>query len=263
MKILFLSQFFSPEPFFKALPFAAALARRGHSVEALTGFPNYPGGRVYQGYRIRPWQKETLEDVRINRVPLYPSHDRSAIRRTLNYTSFAISASLMGPFLLGPQDVAFVYHPPATNGLPACLLKALKGIPFVYDIQDLWPDTLAASEMMTNQIALAVLRRWCSLVYRQAGHLTVPSPGFRQALAARGVPNHKISVIYNWCDERSIRPAEADEQLRRRLGFERIVRRHVCWNDGTGAGVGRGIGNSGAVCSCQPIRQIRPRRSRR
>jgi hypothetical protein len=86
VRILFLSQFFSPEPFFKALPFATALARRGHEVEALTGFPNYPGGRLYPGYRVRPWQRETLEGIPITRVPLYPSHDRSIIRRTLTYT---------------------------------------------------------------------------------------------------------------------------------------------------------------------------------
>lgn len=219
MKILFLSQFFSPEPFFKALPFATALARRGHEVEALTGFPNYPGGRLYPGYRVRAWQRETLEGIPITRVPLYPSHDRSIVRRTLNYTSFAASASLLGPFLVGRPDVAYVYHPPATVGLPAWVLKTLKGIPFVYDIQDLWPDTIDASQMMTGSLPLTAIRRWCSFVYKQADHLTVISPGFRDVLVSRGVPEDKISVIYNWCDEANIHPMEPDEDLRTRLGL--------------------------------------------
>jgi glycosyltransferase involved in cell wall biosynthesis len=219
VRILFLSQFFSPEPFFKALPFATALARRGHAVEALTGFPNYPGGRLYPGYRLRAWQRETLEGIPITRVALYPSHDRSPIRRALNYTSFALSAAVAGPFLVGRPDVAYVYHPPATVGLPAWALKTLKGVPFVYDIQDLWPDSIAASEMMTDSMALGAIRKWCSFVYRQAHHLTVNSPGLRGVLASRGVPEDKISVVYNWCDERNIRPVEPDEGLRLRLGL--------------------------------------------
>jgi glycosyltransferase involved in cell wall biosynthesis len=219
VKILFLSQFFTPEPFFKALPFARGLARRGHSVEVLTGFPNYPGGRVYPGYRIRPWQTEYLDGIRVTRVALYPSHDQSAISRAFNYASFALSASALGPFLASRPDVVYVYHPPATVGLPACILKMFKGVPFVYDIQDLWPDTIATSGMMTNSLVLNGLKRWCSFVYRQADHLTVLSPGFRRALIGRGVPEDKISVIYNWCDEDNIRPQGRDEALAQRLGL--------------------------------------------
>lgn len=73
MRILILSQWFQPEPFMKGLPFAKALAARGHTVEVLTGFPNYPGGKVYPGYRVRLWQREEMESIRVNRVALYPT----------------------------------------------------------------------------------------------------------------------------------------------------------------------------------------------
>ena len=76
MKILLLTQWFQPEPFFKGLPFAKALKNRGHEVEVLTGFPNYPGGKLYPGYRVRLWQRELMDGIRVNRVALYPSHDR-------------------------------------------------------------------------------------------------------------------------------------------------------------------------------------------
>ena len=76
MRILMLTQWFTPEPMFKGLPFAKKLAERGYDVEVLTGFPNYPGGKVYDGYRIKPWQREFMDGIRINRVPLYPSHNR-------------------------------------------------------------------------------------------------------------------------------------------------------------------------------------------
>ena len=84
MWILFLTQWFQPEPFTKGLPFAQALATRGHNVEVLTGFPNYPEGHLYPGYRVRPWQREVMEEIRVNRIALYPSHDRSGMRRMLN-----------------------------------------------------------------------------------------------------------------------------------------------------------------------------------
>ena len=86
------------------LPFAKELVRRGHKVEVLTGFPNYPGGKVYDGYRISPLQREVMEGIPVIRVPLYPSHDRSAIRRITTYTTFAFSASIF-------DASAAIYHP--------------------------------------------------------------------------------------------------------------------------------------------------------
>jgi glycosyltransferase involved in cell wall biosynthesis len=100
--------------------------------------------------------------------------------------------------LVKPADVAYVYHPPATVGLPALAFKYLRRIPFVYDVQDLWPDTLAATGMVNASLALRLLGRWCQLVYRAAGRIAVLSPGFQQRLSERGVPSNKVRVIYNW-----------------------------------------------------------------
>jgi glycosyltransferase involved in cell wall biosynthesis len=202
-----LGQFFTPEPTFKGLPFARELQRRGHEVEVLTGFPNYPGGQVYPGYRVRPWQREIMDGVAVNRVPLYPSHDRSALRRVANYASFALSAATLGPFLVKRPDVVYVYHPPATVGLPAMALRAAHGCPLVYDIQDLWPDTVASSGMMGNRWLNGALARWCRLVYSQVDRIAVLSPGVRETLIRRGVAAEKIDVIYNWADEANLRSA--------------------------------------------------------
>jgi colanic acid biosynthesis glycosyl transferase WcaI len=219
MRILILTQFFHPEPSSRGLPFARELVRRGHEVEVLTGFPNYPGGKVYPGYKIRPWQRDAIEGIPVHRVALYPAHDRSGLRRFANYASFALNASLLGPFLVRKPDLVYVYHPPATMGLPAMVLRALRGCPFVYDVQDLWPDTVAACGMMNNRSLLAMLGRWCRLVYRRADRLVVLSPGFKSTLVARGFPAEKIEIIHNWADEEQIRPGVRDEGLARRLGM--------------------------------------------
>lgn len=203
MHILIISQWFDPEPTFKGLAFAQELVRRGHHVEVLTGFPNYPGGKLYPGYRLHLWQRDEMAGIPILRVPLYPSHDRSAVGRVLNYCSFAISASI-GSLFVGHPDVVYVYHPPATVGLPALVARAFHRAPVVYDVQDLWPETVAATGMMKNGLLLGLLDRWCRLVYRKVDRLTVLSPGFKRTLSRRGVPKEKIELIYNWCDENAI-----------------------------------------------------------
>lgn len=199
-----LTQWFDPEPTFKGLAFARELVRLGHEVEVLTGFPNYPGGKVYDGYKVRLLQRENRDGISVLRVPLYPSHDGSALRRIANYVSFAVSAAIMGILLAKKADVIYVYHPPATVGFAAVCISFFRRIPFVYDIQDLWPDTLAATGMLTHRAALKLIDAGCRFVYRRAAKLVVLSPGFKKLIGKRGVPEDKIVVIYNWCDEAHI-----------------------------------------------------------
>ncbi|ADY27192.1 Undecaprenyl-phosphate galactose phosphotransferase (plasmid) [Deinococcus proteolyticus MRP] len=214
-----ISQWFDPEPTFKGLLFARELQRLGHEVEVLTGFPNYPGGKVYPGYRIRPFQREIIGGVPVLRVPLYPSHDGSGVKRAANYLSYAVSAAV-GALLMRRPDVAYVYHPPATVALPAAVLQALKGVPFVYDIQDLWPDTLAATGMMENAAVLNGVGRVMDNVYRRASRIAVLSPGFKSLLTERGVPEQKISVIPNWTNEDKTDLTPPAPERARELGFE-------------------------------------------
>ncbi|UZN04143.1 glycosyltransferase family 4 protein [Cellulomonas sp. S1-8] len=230
--VLLLTQWFDPEPAFKGLLFARELVRRGHRVTVLTGFPNYPGGRVYDGYRIRARQYERMDGVDVVRVPLYPSHDRSAIKRVLNYVSFAASASVAALTVPRP-DVVYVYHPPATVGLPAMVLRWLRGVPFVYDVQDLWPDTLSATGMLRNPTALRLVAAWMRAVYGSAARVTVLSAGFKRSIVARGVKPDHVEVIPNWTHETApVAPRPSPERARE-LGFTAEV--HVVFAGQMGA----------------------------
>jgi len=191
----------------------------GHEVEVLTGFPNYPAGKLYPGYRIRFLQKEIIEGVPVTRVPLYPSHDASGFRRILNYMSYAFSAALIGPWVVKKFDVAYVYHPPATVGLPAIALRFLRGLRFVYDIQDFWPDTLQATGMFKNKFGIWIVTQWCKIVYKAASKIIVESPGFKRLLMERGAPEGKIEVIYNWADDTAIKPVAKNPALADKLGL--------------------------------------------
>ncbi|HKS26843.1 MAG TPA: glycosyltransferase family 4 protein [Pyrinomonadaceae bacterium] len=224
MRILFLTQWFDPEPgALRGLPLARWLVQRGHEVEVVTGFPNYPSGKIYPGYRMRLWQRQEMDGVSVLRVPLYPNHDESAVRRIVNYGSFALSAASLGTSLIGKADVGFVYHPPATVGFPAMVLKRLRSVPFIYHIADMWPESVVESGMIGNgkkrRAVESLLSKWCKMVYRDARAITVLSPGFKQLLIERGVPADKIHIIYNWADD-VFEPMPKDEALAEELGLK-------------------------------------------
>lgn len=202
--MLLLTQWFDPEPTFKGQVFARELVRQGFDVEVVTGFPNYPGGKVYAGYRIKLIQRECIDGVQITRLPLYPNHNQSAFKRVLNYSSFAASVLVYGLLMAKRADVMYAYHPPLTVGVAASLIRWVRGIPLVYDIQDMWPDTLRATGMLNNPRALALVARLCDWVYKRVDQLVVLSPGFKRLLLQRGVPEQKIDMIYNWADESAL-----------------------------------------------------------
>lgn len=210
MRILFLTQWFEPEPVLKGLVLARALAAQGHEVRVLTGFPNYPGGNVYPGYKIKLIQREVMEGIPVTRVPLYPSHSRSKIGRILNYVSFGASATLVGVFSRWRPDVVYVYHPPITTGIAGALIGMVRRVPFVLDVLDLWPDTLKATGMMNNDRVLAIVGHVMRWVYRRATLILPQSEGFRTRMLAAGVPDEKIRVVRSWCNEEALsgRPGE-------------------------------------------------------
>jgi glycosyltransferase involved in cell wall biosynthesis len=203
-RVLLLTQWFDPEPTFKGLAFARELVRQGFDVEVVTGFPNYPGGKLYPGYRIRLTRKELIDGVKVTRVALYPSHDQSAVGRVMNYVSFSFSAFVYCLFRAKRPDVIYAYHPPLTVGITAILIRLFRRIPVVYDIQDMWPDTLRATGMFSNERALRVVSSVCNWVYRNVDQIIVLSPGFKHLLVERGVSEKKIELIYNWCDEAAL-----------------------------------------------------------
>lgn len=203
-RILLITQWFDPEPTSKGLVFARALVQKGFQVEVLTGFPNYPGGKIYPGYKIKLCRKETIDDIMITRVALFPSHDRNAMKRALNYLSFFVSALVYGLFFARKPSVIYAYHPPLTVGMAAILIRLIRRVPVVCDIQDLWPDTLRATGMLSNKLVLHFISIICKWVYQNSNEIVVLSPGFKTRLMERGVPSDKIHLIFNWSSEISV-----------------------------------------------------------
>lgn len=193
-----------------------SLVAMGHEVTVLTGFPNWPSGHIYPGYRQRLVQREIVNGVQIIRIPLYADHSRNALKRAANFLSFALSATVLGPFIVPHVDVIHVIHPPITVGFPAWVISRIRGFPFTMEIQDMWPENLRSTGMLNNELALRLIGAFAGWVYSKAAVVRVISPGFRSNLLGKGVPDGKIRVISNWVDTEFYRPiAKSPDDLNR------------------------------------------------
>jgi glycosyltransferase involved in cell wall biosynthesis len=212
--VLYLSMHYKPEPCdTRTSVLAQEMAKRGHASTVLTSFPNYPFGKVYEGYRQRPWQRETVDGVNVVRVPMFPDHSLSVRRRALSYASFGASATVLGPVLTARPDLVWIHHPPLTTGLAGWWMSRLKRVPFVYEIHDLWPETLMSSGMVGESRITRAIRRTCDFLHRRARAIVVTSPGMKSHLVESGLDGDKVHVIPQWTDEASLAHRDRDEEF--------------------------------------------------
>lgn len=223
MRIGIVSQWYRPEVPHIPGDVADGLASRGHKVRVLTGFPNYPDGRIHPGYRQR-WNDTSTPTagVTVRRVPLYPSHDSSGVRRAATYLSFAATSSVAALRFLGGVDVVYVYLTPATVFAAPALLRLLRGIPVVIHVQDLWPESVTTSSMAPDGFAGRqvgrLLHAALRAVYRTAAQIAVIAPTMRDLVVGRGADPARLRVVLNWADEVLFRPVVPTAAARAQIG---------------------------------------------
>jgi len=201
VNLLVLSQYFWPESF-RINEVVATLAERGVATTILTGKPNYPDGRVFPGHRALGCSEDDYQGTRVLRVPLYPRGQKSAFRLALNYLSFIVSGSVFGPWLLrGTRpDAILVYCPsPLLQVLPALLIGWLKRAPVVVHVQDLWPESLAATGYVRNRWILGAVGWVVRFIYRHADLILISSRPFADSIR-RLAPDARIVYYPNSVD---------------------------------------------------------------
>jgi len=197
VKLLILSQYFWPENF-RINDVVEGLASRGHAVTVYTALPNYPTGKFFDGYGFAGPYREKRGSAEIRRVPLFPRGGGGGFRLALNYLSHAFMASALAPFLKGKFDAILVYEPsPMTIGIPARVLRALKGAPLVFWVQDLWPESLSATGAVRSRTVLALVDRLIKWIYRGCDRVLVQSEAFIPSVEAHGVPRERIRYLPN------------------------------------------------------------------
>jgi colanic acid biosynthesis glycosyl transferase WcaI len=227
VKILYVSQYFPPEmgaPAARAAELSRHWARDGREVTVLTGFPNHPTGVVPSEYRSkfrRLVTRENLDGVNVVRTWLFPLRNRKAYERMLNYSSFCLSAASTGLFLNRP-DVVIASSPQLLVGLSGWWLAQWKHVPFVFEVRDLWPESLAAVGMGDhNSLLHRLLTKVAGFLYRSCDRVVVVTPAFADHLVQHWhTSREKISVVENGVESELFSPRNADDGLRRELGAE-------------------------------------------
>jgi glycosyltransferase involved in cell wall biosynthesis len=223
MRILFLAHFYPPEMGGAAARLhglARWLVRLGHQVTVITGFPSYPAGIVPDNYRGKLWQRELMEGVEVLRVWTYTSSHRSSLRRLGNYFSFVATSAIGGVLAGRGYDIVVASSPPLFIGLGGAVIGRLRGIPFVFDIRDIWPEVAVEAGEFAPEAAIV---RWGerleSLLYRLATHITVVTPAKQRKLADKGVPLEKLSIVPNGVDLDDLSP-DSKLDWRQRLNLK-------------------------------------------
>jgi glycosyltransferase involved in cell wall biosynthesis len=218
MRLLILSQYYNPEPVPKPAELAEELVNKGHSVSVVTGLPNYPKGVLYPDFKLRLVQRETVGGIQVVRTFEFPYHGKNSIGRMLNYLSFMVTAPL-GSFFVPQCDVMYVFHPPLTIGVAAWLIARLRGIPFVLDVQDIWPESVVLSGMLRNQLIIRMLSMLERFIYRRADGILVVTSGARENLMKKGVPPEILSVMPHWIDETKFAKIDGDTRKHVRQSY--------------------------------------------
>jgi colanic acid biosynthesis glycosyl transferase WcaI len=209
MRILLLSTYFVPDASANGTLMSQLCqewVRLGHSVSVVTSMPHYDTNRIWPQYRGRIWAREAHNGIDVRRVFVYvPANKASLWRRLLSYMLFNMLSSVAA-LSAGKCDVLLTPSPPLTNGLAAFVVSRLKRIPYIYNVQDIYPDVAIRLGVLRNKRAISAFQRMERFVYSKAAGVTVISQGFRQNLLRKGVPESKVHVIPNFVDTGFVMP---------------------------------------------------------
>ena len=227
MKILYVSQYFPPEmgaPAARAAELSHHWARMGHEITVLTGFPNHPTGVVPEEWRARLRSlhfTETIDGVRVVRTWLWPLPNRKAHERIRNYASFCVSAAVSGSALIKP-DVVIATSPQLLCALAGWWIAFWKRVPFVFEVRDLWPESLAAVGIgLEGTLLHRTLGAIAGFLYRRADRIVVVSPAFKDHLIRYWkIPAAKISTVENGVEVDLFRRDPAAVEVRKQLNLE-------------------------------------------
>lgn len=222
MHILFLTDNFPPEvnaPASRTFEHCREWVRAGHKVTVVTCAPNFPKGKVFDGYRNRAWQTEEMDGIRVIRVWSYITANEGFVKRILDYQSFMVTATLASPFVRG-VDVVVGTSPQFFTACAAYVVAGMKRVPWVFELRDLWPESIRAVGAMKESKALDWLEKLELFLYRKANAVVSVTNAFRDNLIGRGIDADKIQVVTNGVDISRFNPREKDAELVRELGLD-------------------------------------------
>lgn len=221
MKILFLTDNFYPEvnaPASRTYEHAREWVKAGHEVTVITCVPNFPKGKVFDGYKNKLWQKEAIDGIEVIRVWSYIAANKGFVRRTLDFISFSVTSFLAGLFV--KVDVIVATSPQFFTALSGRTLSFWKRVPWIMEVRDLWPESIKTVGAMKDNLFIRYFEWEEMRCYRSAKTIVVVTDSFKRTLTARGIDEAKIKVVKNGVDKEMFKPVPKDEALIGELGLE-------------------------------------------
>lgn len=215
MHILFLTDNFPPEvnaPASRTFEHCREWVMRGHNVTVITCAPNFPKGKVYDGYKNKLWQVETLDGIKVIRVWTFITANEGFVRRILDYMSFMLSATLAAVFVKKPALVIGT-SPQFFTACAAYMVSRLRRIPFIFELRDIWPESVKAVGAMADSFVLHFFEKIEMFLYHKAARIISVTNSFKQTLVERGIAGDKIKVVTNGVDISRFTPRPKDREL--------------------------------------------------
>jgi colanic acid biosynthesis glycosyl transferase WcaI len=200
---------------------AAGLREHGHSVDIITALPHYEQFRIRPEYRRRLFERERGPAGDTLRLWVFASGAKGRmLHRLASYLSFNALATVAGLLARQRYDVILAPNGSFFTGIAAAIIGAVRGTPFVYNVQDLYPEVPVQAGQLTSRYAIAGLEHLERLMYRLAAQVSVIAPSFRASLLAKGVPPAKVAHIPNFVDTSFIRPLPRHNAFSRAHGLD-------------------------------------------
>jgi colanic acid biosynthesis glycosyl transferase WcaI len=221
MQIMLMAQCYAPENVSAAVlitELATDLVNMGHKVTIATGAPSYPYGRVFDGYSNRLYSTEILDGVRVIRTWSYISPAKKILPRLLHYGTYSLTAFYGGLFA-GKPDVLVSFSPPLPLGFSAWLLSRIWRVPWVLQLEDLYPDAAIVAGMISNPRLITFFYAMEKFLYRRASFISVIAQTFQRMLLAKGVSASKVKVIPIWADPNEVKPLPRQNMFRQKHGL--------------------------------------------
>lgn len=201
MKLLFLSDNFPPEvnaPASRTFDHCKEWVKRGDEVTIITCAPNFPNGKVYDGYKNKLWQSEIMEGIRVIRVWSYIVANKGFLKRTLDFISYSVSSFFAGLFV--SADVIIATSPQFFTALSGRTLSFFKRTPWIMEVRDLWPESIKTVGAMKDNAFIRYFEWEEKKCYKSAQRIIVVTDSFKEILQNRGISANKIHVIKNGVD---------------------------------------------------------------
>ena len=224
LKILLVTEYFPPEigaGSNRAFEQSKRWVEKGAKVTVITGFPDYPDGVIPEEYKNYKFLQEEYQGINVIRTYTVAAPNRGFLKRVISFSSFMFSSIIQGTKASRKQDILIATSPPFSVGISGYIISRLKRIPFIFEVRDLWPESIIQLGQLKNKFIIKFMETIERFLYKKSIHIVPVAESTTAVLKEKGISKSKITVIKNGVNLNEVIPQQEDGELRVKLGLNR------------------------------------------